>query len=132
MTGSCTLWPHRPRGDMDLERPALDVLCPETDELAIDGWPGRPFRLATTTSVRWSGSAHEHRDPPACGDEDGRPARDDHDHLRHPPQPGEGLARLLAGVTAAMVLGTTIYYLLAGTIELGDPSDTASSGTIIQ
>jgi hypothetical protein len=31
-----------------------------------------------------------------------------------------------------MVLGTTIYYLLAGTIELGDPSDTASSGTIIQ
>jgi len=31
-----------------------------------------------------------------------------------------------------MVLGTTIYYLLAGRIELGDPSDTASSGTIIQ
>jgi hypothetical protein len=38
----------------------------------------------------------------------------------------------LAGVTAAMVLETTIYYLLASTIELGDPSDTASSGTIIQ
>jgi hypothetical protein len=35
-------------------------------------------------------------------------------------------------VTAAMVLGTTIYYLLAGTIELGDPSDTTSSGRIIQ
>jgi hypothetical protein len=31
-----------------------------------------------------------------------------------------------------MVLGTTIYYLLAGTIELGDPSSTGSSGTIIQ
>jgi len=61
---------------MDLERPALDVLCPETDELAIDGWPGRPFRLATTTSVRWRGSAHEHLDPPVCGDDDGRPARD--------------------------------------------------------
>jgi hypothetical protein len=31
-----------------------------------------------------------------------------------------------------MVLGTTIYYLLAGTVDLGDPSDTGSSGTIVQ
>jgi hypothetical protein len=38
----------------------------------------------------------------------------------------------LTGVTAAMVLGTTIYYLLAGTIDLGDPSSAGSSGTIIQ
>jgi hypothetical protein len=117
---------------MDLGRPELDVCAPETDQLAIDRLAGRPFRLATTTSVRWLGSAREHRDPPACGDDDGRPARDDRDHLRHPPNPMKVSLAFLAGVTAAMVLETTIYYLLASTIELGDPSDTASSGTIIQ
>jgi hypothetical protein len=48
------------------------------------------------------------------------------------PNPVKVSLAFLAGVTAAMVLGTTIYYLLAGTIELGDPSSTGSSGTIIQ
>jgi hypothetical protein len=38
----------------------------------------------------------------------------------------------LAGITAAMLLGTTLYYLLAGTIELGDPTDNGSTGTILQ
>ena len=42
----------------------------------------------------------------------------------------EGLARLPGWRTAAMVPGTTIYCLLAGTIDLGDPSSTGSSGTI--
>jgi hypothetical protein len=48
------------------------------------------------------------------------------------PNPVKVSLAFLAGVTAAMVLGTTIYYLLAGTVDLGDPSDTGSSGTIIQ
>lgn len=38
----------------------------------------------------------------------------------------------LAGVTSAMVSGTAIYYLLAGTVDLGDPSDSGSTGTIIE
>src|SRR5215217_7516498 len=38
----------------------------------------------------------------------------------------------LTGVTVAMVLETAIFYLLAGTIDLGDPADRGSSGTIIQ
>lgn len=38
----------------------------------------------------------------------------------------------LTGVTVAMVLETSIFYLLAGTVDLGDPSDKGSSGTIIQ
>ena len=48
------------------------------------------------------------------------------------PNPVKVSLAFLAGVTAAMVLGTTIYYLLAGTVDLGDPSSTGSSGTIIQ
>jgi Sap, sulfolipid-1-addressing protein len=32
----------------------------------------------------------------------------------------------------AATLGTTIYFLLAGTVELGDPSDRGSTGNIIQ
>jgi hypothetical protein len=43
------------------------------------------------------------------------------------PNPVKVSLAFLAGVTAAMVLGTTIYYLLAGTVDLGDPSDTGSS-----
>src|ERR671910_684741 len=48
------------------------------------------------------------------------------------PNPVKVSLAFLAGVTSAMVLGTTIYYLLAGTVDLGDPSSTGSSGTIIQ
>jgi Sap, sulfolipid-1-addressing protein len=48
------------------------------------------------------------------------------------PTPVKVSFAFLAGVTAAMLLGTTIYYLLAGTIDLGDPSSNGSSGTIIQ
>src|ERR671910_3509513 len=48
------------------------------------------------------------------------------------PNPAKVSLAFLAGVTAAMVLGTTTFYLLAGTVDLGDPSDTGSSGTIIQ
>jgi hypothetical protein len=48
------------------------------------------------------------------------------------PTPVKASFAFLVGVTAAMVLGTTIYYLLAGTIDLGDPSSNGSSGTIIQ
>ena len=46
------------------------------------------------------------------------------------PNPVKVSLAFLAGVTAAMVPGTTIYCLLAGTIDLGDPSSTGSSGTI--
>lgn len=39
----------------------------------------------------------------------------------------------LVGVTAAMLLGTTITYLLAGALgDLGDPSDEGSTGSAIQ
>lgn len=48
------------------------------------------------------------------------------------PSPVKVSLAFLVGVTAAMVLGTTVYYLLAGTIDLGDPSSTGSVGTIIQ
>jgi hypothetical protein len=48
------------------------------------------------------------------------------------PTPVKVSLAFLVGVTVAMVLGTTIYYLLAGTIDLGDASDNESSGTIIQ
>jgi hypothetical protein len=48
------------------------------------------------------------------------------------PTPVKVSLAFLVGVTVAMVLGTTIYYLLAGTIDLGDASSNGSSGTIIQ
>lgn len=38
----------------------------------------------------------------------------------------------LIGVAAAATLGTTIAFLLADTIDLGDSSDTGSTGTVIQ
>jgi hypothetical protein len=48
------------------------------------------------------------------------------------PTPVKVSLAFLVGVTAAMVLGTSIYYVLAGTIDLGDSSSNGSSGTIIQ
>jgi Sap, sulfolipid-1-addressing protein len=41
-------------------------------------------------------------------------------------------AAFLAGAAVAVVVGTTIMYLLAGTIDLGMPSDKGSTGAIIQ
>jgi hypothetical protein len=38
----------------------------------------------------------------------------------------------LIGVAIAATLGTTIAYLIAGAADLGDPSDTGSTGKIIQ
>jgi Sap, sulfolipid-1-addressing protein len=38
----------------------------------------------------------------------------------------------LVGVAAAATLGTTIYFLIAGAIDLGDPSDNESTGQVIQ
>jgi Sap, sulfolipid-1-addressing protein len=38
----------------------------------------------------------------------------------------------LIGVTTAMVVGTTIFYFVGSAIDLGDPSDKGSTGTIIQ
>jgi hypothetical protein len=51
--------------------------------------------------------------------------------VTHPTAVRVSLAFLI-GVAVAATLGTTIFYLLAGTIDLGDPSDTGSTGTIIQ
>jgi hypothetical protein len=48
------------------------------------------------------------------------------------PAPKKVSLAFLVGATTAMVLGTTIYYLLADTIDLGDASDNGSTGTIIQ
>lgn len=48
------------------------------------------------------------------------------------PNPVKVSLAFLAGVASAMVLGTTIYFLLAGTVELGDPAETGSTGTIIE
>src|SRR6266536_2745946 len=48
------------------------------------------------------------------------------------PTPVKVSLAFLVGVIVAMVLGTTIYYLLAGTIDLGDASSNGSSGTIVQ
>jgi Sap, sulfolipid-1-addressing protein len=49
------------------------------------------------------------------------------------PSPVRMSVAYLAGVAAAVVVGTTIYYLLAGAIGgLGDPSDTGAAGTVIQ
>ena len=41
-------------------------------------------------------------------------------------------AAFMAGATVAVVAGTTIMYLLAGTLHLGLPSDKGSTGAIIQ
>jgi Sap-like sulfolipid-1-addressing protein len=38
----------------------------------------------------------------------------------------------LVGVAVAASLGTTIAYLLADSVDLGDPSDRGSTGTIVQ
>lgn len=38
----------------------------------------------------------------------------------------------LTGVTVAMVLETTIFYLIAGSVDLGSPDERESSGTVIQ
>ena len=48
------------------------------------------------------------------------------------PSPVRVSLAFLVGVAVAATLGTTIYFLLAGTIDLGDPSDRGSTGKIIQ
>jgi hypothetical protein len=48
------------------------------------------------------------------------------------PTPVRVSVPFLVGVTVAAILGTTIYFLIAGTIDLGDPSDNGSTGHIIQ
>jgi hypothetical protein len=48
------------------------------------------------------------------------------------PTPVRVSVPFLVGVAVAATLGTTIYFLLAGTISLGDPSDDGSTGKIIQ
>jgi Sap, sulfolipid-1-addressing protein len=48
------------------------------------------------------------------------------------PTPVRVSVAFLIGVAGAATLGTTIYFLLAGTIDLGDPSDNRSTGKIIQ
>jgi hypothetical protein len=48
------------------------------------------------------------------------------------PSPVKVSLAFLVGVTVAMVLGTTLCYLLAGTVDLGSASNNGSSGTIIQ
>lgn len=48
------------------------------------------------------------------------------------PSPVRVSLAFLIGVAVAATLGTTIYFLLAGTINLGDPSDKGSTGKTIQ
>jgi uncharacterized membrane protein YraQ (UPF0718 family) len=48
------------------------------------------------------------------------------------PTPVRVSVAFLIGVAVAATLGTTLYFLLAGTIDLGDPSDNRSTGKIIQ
>jgi hypothetical protein len=48
------------------------------------------------------------------------------------PTPVKVSLPFLIGVAVAATLGTTIYFLLAGTIDLGHPSDNGSTGKIIQ
>jgi hypothetical protein len=48
------------------------------------------------------------------------------------PTPVRVSVAFLTGVAVAATLGTTIAYLLAGSIDLGDSSSTGSTGTIIQ
>jgi Sap, sulfolipid-1-addressing protein len=48
------------------------------------------------------------------------------------PTPVRVSVPFLIGAAVAATLGTTIYFLLAGTIDLGDPSDRGSTGHIIQ
>jgi hypothetical protein len=48
------------------------------------------------------------------------------------PNPVRVSLAFLTGVAAAATLGTAIAYLIAGSIDLGDPSSTGSTGKIIQ
>jgi hypothetical protein len=48
------------------------------------------------------------------------------------PSPVKVSLAFLTGVTVAMVLETSILYLIAGAVDLGSSDDTGSSGTIIQ
>jgi hypothetical protein len=48
------------------------------------------------------------------------------------PTPVRVSVPFLIGVAVAATLGTTIFFLLADAIDLGDPSDNSSSGKIIQ
>ena len=48
------------------------------------------------------------------------------------PSPVRVSLAFLVGVAVAATLGLSIYYLLAGTIDLGDPSDNRSTGHLIQ
>jgi small neutral amino acid transporter SnatA (MarC family) len=49
------------------------------------------------------------------------------------PRPVRVSVAFLGGVAAAAILGTTLYYLLAGAVgDLGDPADTGAAGTVIQ
>jgi ABC-type Fe3+ transport system permease subunit len=48
------------------------------------------------------------------------------------PTPVKVSIPFLVGVAVAATLGTTIYFLIGGAIDLGDPSDNGSTGHIIQ
>ena len=48
------------------------------------------------------------------------------------PSPVRVSLAFLVGVAAAATLGTTIYYLLASAVDLGDSSDNGSTGNITQ
>jgi hypothetical protein len=48
------------------------------------------------------------------------------------PTPVKVSLAFLSGVVVAMVLETTIWYFVAGSIDLGHPSDKGSTGKIIQ
>lgn len=48
------------------------------------------------------------------------------------PTPVKVSVPFLIGVAVAATLGTTIYFLLAGAIDLGSSSDNGSSGSVIQ
>jgi hypothetical protein len=48
------------------------------------------------------------------------------------PTPVKVSVPFLIGVAVAATLGTTLLFLLAGVIDLGDPSDTGSTGKIVQ
>jgi hypothetical protein len=48
------------------------------------------------------------------------------------PTPVRVSVSFLVGVTVAATVGTTIYFLIAGQIDLGDPSDRGSTGHWIQ
>jgi small neutral amino acid transporter SnatA (MarC family) len=48
------------------------------------------------------------------------------------PTPVKVSVPFVIGVAVAATLGTTIYFLIADTITLGDPSDKGSTGKVIQ